>query len=111
MTGDSPQEGSTVACAPLPTTTGCICLLFTASTKLVRNTCRHLEALHADSIHALRGLRMPTIRNEAYRFCDVSPILRSNFQVRLLLPSPCSMHVPILRCFPMLSPFQEKTLS
>ena len=44
---------------------------------------------------------MPTIRNEAYRFCDVSPILRSNFQACLHLLSPWSMHVPTLACFLM----------
>ena len=40
-----------------------------------------MEELRSTSIGALKSLRMPSLRNEAYRFCDVSPILRSNLQV------------------------------
>ena len=43
--------------------------------------CRCMEELRSTSMHALRTLRMPSLRNEAYRFCDVSPILSSNLQV------------------------------
>lgn len=42
--------------------------------------CR-LQSLQAECLQALETQRMPTIRNEEYRYTDVSLLLRSNPQV------------------------------
>jgi hypothetical protein len=44
--------------------------------------CR-LEGLHAQSSDALRTQRMPTTRNEDFRFTDISAVLKSQLQVQV----------------------------
>lgn len=46
--------------------------------------CR-LKSLADKSMAALPSLRMPTNRNEEYRFTDISSLVKSNVQVRRLL--------------------------
>lgn len=47
--------------------------------------CR-LEAMQTECTSALRTQRMPTTRNEEYRFTDVGPLLQIQPQVRLCRP-------------------------
>ena len=41
--------------------------------------------MRAQCMEALRTQRMPTNRNEEYRFTDLSPLLKRNLQVNLLI--------------------------
>ena len=53
--------------------------------------CRRLEAMQAECTSALRTQRMPTTRNEEYRFTDVGPLLQVQPQASTL-----SSHVSAL---------------
>ena len=41
--------------------------------------------MRAQCLEALRTQRMPTNRNEEYRFTDLTPLLRLKLQVNLLI--------------------------
>lgn len=45
--------------------------------------CR-LEAMQTECISSLRAQRMPTTRNEEYRFTDVGPLLKIQPEASLL---------------------------
>ncbi len=52
---------------------------------LMSSMSHRLEAMQTECLSALRTQRMPTTRNEEYRFTDVGPLLQIQPEVR-----PCS---------------------
>ena len=48
-----------------------------------------MQQMRQSNISALQTQRMPTTRNEAYRYFDVSPVLKSTFQVMPCFSADC----------------------
>ena len=61
--------------------------------------CR-MEVMRMDCTAALRTQRMPTTRNEEYRFTDIAPILQLEPQARALLRYPLPMRIQTRRSKP-----------
>ena len=56
---------------------------------------RRLMELRKECRHLLENQRMPTLRNEEYRFTDVSRLLRTNAQACLYLNPKFSLDLHI----------------